>query len=194
MKEFDRKTMYIMVRSFNPHVVFLKVSKFHTIRSLTPMISSKLYFPNLQSLSYSFDITCHLSRVREISSSPEWVCSSSGQVGSHCSTKGLKMLTTCPISGLWYGSRVVQYFANSTTLIMFSMVSSSGLRVWSIAFMIFSLLIRIWQNHVTRWDPSSGIVLFIAFLPVISSIKTTPNAYTSTLAVTLPVAVEKKIN
>ena len=65
MKEFDRKTMYIMVASFNPHVDFLKVTKFHTIRSLTPMISSKLYFPNLQSLSYSFDITCHLSRVRE---------------------------------------------------------------------------------------------------------------------------------
>jgi hypothetical protein len=39
MKEFDRKTMYIMVISFNPHVDFLKVTKFHTIRSLTPMIS-----------------------------------------------------------------------------------------------------------------------------------------------------------
>ena len=122
------------------------------------------------------------------------LCSNLWHVGFHCPTRGLKMLTTCPIFGLWYGLWVVQCPASSTTLYMLSMVSSSGLIVWSMAMGMRSLLFRILQNHVTRWGFSSGRVSSTNFLLVISYIKTTPNAYTSALVVTLPVAFDKEKN
>ena len=120
------------------------------------------------------------------------LCSSLWHVGFHYPTRGLKMLTTYPISGLWYGLGIVQCPASSATLYMLSMVSSSGLIVWSIALAMLSLLFRIPQNHVTRWGLSFGRVSSTAFLPVISCINTTPNAYTSALVVTLSVAVDKE--
>ena len=73
-----------------------------------------------------------------------------GQAGFHCPTRGLKMLTTYPISGLWYGLGVVECPASSATLYKLSMVSSSGLIVWSMALAIVSLLFRILQNYVTK--------------------------------------------
>ncbi|KAJ6355013.1 hypothetical protein OIU77_005581 [Salix suchowensis] len=76
--------------------------------------------------------------------------SSSWLVGFHCSTRGPRTLTAWPISGLWCGSRAVQCPASSATLKMLTKVSSSGFRVWSIAFGRLSLLTRTRRNHVTK--------------------------------------------
>lgn len=96
--------------------------------------------------------------------------SSSWVVGFHCSTRGPSTLTACPMSGLWYGSRAVQWPANSATLKIIAIVSSlSQLIVSSTTLGMLSLLTRTLRNHVTKYFSSFEVLEQVTVLKTIGS-------------------------